>query len=460
MSGASLVRVAVQTALLPLLARLLSPHDYGLVSLAMPVVVFAMIVSDGGLSAPLLRRAEFDPAVWSSAHWLVVAAGGLLAAALLLIAPVMAHVYRQPDLQPVVSVLALTLVAQAACTVPSARMQRLHRFQGLALIEIVATLCGAAALLALALRGAGAWSLVGQQLGYWLVRVGLILAFTPWRPDPVCRPSLIMGDVAFGWSILRVNMIGFVTRSLDVYMLGLFRDSTAVGLYAVAMQVARLPANVILGPLHGVLLSHLVKIKDSPARVGDALAAVTAAVSAIVVPPTAVAAVAAPEIFAFVLSPRWHDAAALYAALVPAAALQSITFLVMPCLVALGRPDRQLHLTAGFTVLWATLALAGATQGGLGIALGIVLAYALFAPFLLWHVRDVIAYRARAYLTGIGHSALAGAVAAAACLALRPLVPGGAFVLVAALCAACGAGLALAFNRRPIGKAAHALHPA
>lgn len=449
MSVAGIVRVAVQTSVLPILGRILGPHDYGLVALAMPVVVLSMIVCDGGLPAPLMRRAEDDERVWSTAHWTICGSGLVLALLVAICAYPLAWLCGQPDLAPIVMALSPTLVLQGLGAVPAARLQKAQEFRSLSIVEIGATLGGVATTFGFALHGAGAWSLVAQQLAYWVLRIGAVTVLSRWRPARFFDFGLIMQDLAFGWSVLKVNLVNFATRSLDIFLLGLFRNSAEVGLYAMALQVARLPANIILGPFHAVFLSHLVRIKDSPERVGAMLIKVSAVIAALVVPPTACAALIASEIFTVMLSEKWRSAGVIYAALVPGAAIQSVVFLVMPCLLALGRPDRQLRLTIGLTLVWIVCAALGAPLGAVGISIGTGLAYLFVGPVTIVSLRDVLPLPMRRYGAMLALTGLATLAAIAALEAFRLLHSGAGLPLIAAgaFCALAGAMLALALNR-------------
>ncbi|TCM17986.1 PST family polysaccharide transporter [Novosphingobium sp. PhB165] len=449
MSLAGIVRVALQTLVLPILARILGPHDYGLVALAMPIVILSMILCDGGLPAPLIRRTEDDERVWSTAHWSICASGVVLALLVVLAAYPLAWICREPQLAPVVTALACTLAMQGLGAVPAARLQKAQDFLSLSLVEIGATLGGMAALLVMALRGAGAWSLVAQQLAYWVLRIAGVTLRSRWRPQWCYDFQLIAQDLVFGWSVLKVNLINFATRSLDVFLLGLFRGSAEVGLYAMALQVARLPANVILGPFHGVFLSHLVRIKDSPERIGAMLARVSAVMASVIFPATACAAMIAPEIFTVMLSQKWRPAGYIYAALVPGAAIQAVVFLMMPCLVALGRPDRQLRLIVGLTLTWTAFAAGGAAFGALGIAAGIGLAYLACGPVMILSVRDVLPLPLRQYGTAWVLAIFSAAMAMAALAVFEHLFArtGIAVVVAGAICAAGGVLAALALNR-------------
>lgn len=449
MSIAGIVRVGLQTLILPILARILGPHEYGLVALAMPIVILSMILCDGGLPAPLMRRVDDDERVWATAHWTICASGVILALLVAVSAVPLAWLCGQPDLAPVVLALASTLVLQGIGAVPAARLQKAQDFTSLSLVEIGATLGGVATTFVFALHGAGAWSLVAQQLAYWLLRIASVTMLSHWRPGRFYDFQLIRHDLAFGWSVLKVNLVNFATRSLDVFLLGMVRDSTEVGLYAMALQVARLPANVILGPFQGVFLSHLVRIKDSPERVAALLVKVSAAMAALVVPSTACAALIAPEIFAVMLSEKWRAAGIVYAALVPGAAIQAVAFLIMPCLVALGRPDRQLRQTMRLTALWIVFAAAGATGGAVGIAIGIGAAYLTGGPLMILSARDVVPLPLRPYLTVLAQTLLAASIAMAALATVRQVYAPSGIPLIAAggLCAAAGVVLALALNR-------------
>ncbi|MGH6827815.1 MAG: oligosaccharide flippase family protein, partial [Rhizomicrobium sp.] len=171
LSVASLLKLALQTAVIPVLARLLGPQAFGLVALAMPLVLLANAIADGGLGNALVRKRDSSRELESTVFWL--AAGTSLALALLLssLAVPISRLMGAPKMVPILIVLTLILPISGCLSVPNARISRDRKFSMFAVVETVASVLASLAAIAGALLGLGPWSLVIQLLLLWTVKL-------------------------------------------------------------------------------------------------------------------------------------------------------------------------------------------------------------------------------------------------------------------------------------------------
>jgi PST family polysaccharide transporter len=362
-SAVSGFRLAAQFLILPVLSRLLSPHDYGLVALSMPFILFAMQVSDGGLCASLIRKRSVDVDAWSSAFWLVFGLGALLAILLAALAPLLGWIYGEPAVVPILIALAGLLVIQSITTVPTAFLQKRHSFGALSLIEAASIVTGMAAAILVAVQGGGAWALVSQQMAYWLTRT-LCTWFASGMPiRATMRIALIRDDIRFGGDVVRVSGINFLSRYADTFIIGIMLGAAAAGIYSMAFQIVRLPATLVLGPLSGVLFSTLVRVRSDGDDMRALFFALTVILASVFFPTMAVVASGHEPLFRLLLSPKWAEAGLAFMLMTPAAAIQTVIFLAMTFLVALGRPDVQLRLTVEFAIVWIVMILVAVGWG-------------------------------------------------------------------------------------------------
>jgi O-antigen/teichoic acid export membrane protein len=142
-SSASVVRILSQFIALPILSRLLTSTDYGLVAIASPFIAFAMIITDAGLGMSLVRSTPVkDDTAWSTSFWVIFCVGSALAAILFVLSPLAAYVFGEPKLKLIVFILSFTIAAQAASVIPGAALQQARRFSTIAVIEISSTVLG------------------------------------------------------------------------------------------------------------------------------------------------------------------------------------------------------------------------------------------------------------------------------------------------------------------------------
>lgn len=452
MSAVSTFRLAIQFLILPILSRVLTPKEYGVVAMVMPFVILAMAISDAGLGAPLIRHRTVDPVKWSSAFWLVCLFGLGLGLLLAVLAPVLAWVYKDPEVLSIALALSVVLVMQAFNTIPAAYLQREQRFGTLAVIDMTAIIGGVVAAIALAYAGAGAWALVGQQFAYWLLRVAgtWIVARPPIKP--ILNIGEIREELRFGVHLANANAVNFASRSLDVFLVGIYYATTAVGFYSMALQFARLPATLIMGPMQSVIFSTLVRLRDDPASVRSLFLALTAVIASIVLPVTAVVAGAHAPIFRALLSARWQQAGGLYMLLMPGTSMQAVVFLVMPYLVALGRPEVQFRLTVEYTVIYAVFIAVAVNIGVDAVAIAIDLAMILYVPRVIQQAFPIIGCKAGEYLAILLPPIVIAAAAAffASLVAQAPEISDKLRVLVAIVIAAIAVLLSLIVLRGPM----------
>src|SRR5690348_2540840 len=119
----NVVRLFVQFFSLPVLARLLTPGDYGLAAMAMPVIIFLMMLADAGLGNSLVRTVAKDGPAWHTCFWLSVGLGSILSMGVVLLAPLVGRLLHEPLLVPVLMALAAVVPLQTCTIVPGAALQ-------------------------------------------------------------------------------------------------------------------------------------------------------------------------------------------------------------------------------------------------------------------------------------------------------------------------------------------------
>ena len=178
----NVVRLLVQLISVPVLARLLSPEDYGLAAMGMPVIFFLMMIADAGLGTSLVRTGNIDNSAWHTCFWLSVGLGTILAIVVALLSPVVGSLLNEPRLVPIITSLAAIVPLQTFTLVPGAALQHHGRFGTIAATEIAAVCTSIGAAVACAFASFGVWALIWQQVVFYAVRLTLTLTFSQYRP--------------------------------------------------------------------------------------------------------------------------------------------------------------------------------------------------------------------------------------------------------------------------------------
>jgi O-antigen/teichoic acid export membrane protein len=359
-----LVRLLAQFVAIPILARLLSPADYGVVAIAMPFALFAMMLADAGIGMSLVRTPATDRVAWSTSFWLCVALGVVFALAMAAAAPIAAAAFEEPSLTPLIASLSFVVIAQAVHLIPIAALQQQGRFATIAFTELASTAAGIGTAVYAALAGAGAWALILQQVAFFAVRVVLVCSLSPFRPLWRFDWPAVRGHVLFGRDVLGVSLVSYFARSADNWIVAKALGSSVVGLYSMAFQFARLPAQLVTGPFQYVVYAELTRMKDDTAAVARVFIAATRVIALVVLPFMGLVAIAGEPVFSALLSAKWRDAGLVFALVAPACAVQTVAAIGDTVVYALGRTDLQLRTAIEYAVLWL-LALLVAVAWGL-----------------------------------------------------------------------------------------------
>ncbi len=387
MSSVTIFRMMAQLLVIPILSRLLSPADYGVVAMAMPFVLFTMMFTDAGMGQSLLRgTAENEPGdsdVWSSCFWLTILLGAIFSMLIMLIAPLAAYFFKEPLLWPLVTALALVIVPQAAATIPEASLRQSHKFGTIAWTESVAIACGMATAITIAYKGGGAWALIAQQIVLYALRFALTFWRAGFRPRMVLKLRDLKEHLIFGRNVLGANFMMTLTQSQDNLIIGKMLGSWFLGFYSMAFLFVRLPLRIITGPLEYVLYAHIAPLGENKALIRRIFLLLTRIQALLIFPAIGMVAAAHHPLFELLLSKKWLPSGSLYMIAAPAAALQAMTAFSGAFMMALGRTDIQLRMNTEFCILFAAALLVFARFGIAWAVVAYSLAVFCYFPRLL-----------------------------------------------------------------------------
>jgi O-antigen/teichoic acid export membrane protein len=380
LSAGRIVQTVAAFLALPIVARLLGPHEYGLVAVAMSFVMCTIYMADAGMGQSLVRTPASERTTWSSAFWMISGFGGLLSLALIGISFAAPLVFGEPRLQGLLLGLAVVPLIVSAIAAPTADLQQRQKFRELAGIEGVSALTGLGVAITLAFQGAGAWALVMQQVAFWVMKAALIVWRTRFRPTLEFSTSNLAEHSRFARDTLGATLLYFFGRQLDPLVLGRILGAAPTGLYSFATRVMNLPHQLVASPVQNALFVRMVELRDDKAALRDLLLILTTAVALLVFPAVATLAAASPAYFAFLLSTEWLQAAPVFAVLAPVAAVQTILVPANALLLATGRTDVRLRQTFEMAVLWVILLPLSAPFGLLAVAGAFTVVNLLYLP--------------------------------------------------------------------------------
>jgi len=260
-------RVAIQLVALVVLARILSPADYGLMAIVAGIVNVANLFCDGGLSGAALQASSLSHHQRSNLLWANLGLGAVLSVALGSCATLVGQIYGDPDLTRLCLLISPVFIINGLAAQYRIALNRDGRFLAISVIDLVGALAGLAIGIACALRGLGAIALIAQQLTGATVTAGALVIAQPWLPAWPRRHVGTRPLIRFGGMWLATMLANSVSSSVTPLALGWYQPASVVGSFNRALQIAQQPTGQLLGPLTRLAVPRAVRVgEDSKAR--------------------------------------------------------------------------------------------------------------------------------------------------------------------------------------------------
>lgn len=378
------VRMAVQLGSVVILARLLSPRDYGLVAMVTAIVGIGEIFRDFGLSSAAIQARNLSHAQRDNLFWLNSCFGLVLSLIAFAIAGPLATLYGEPDLVPVARVLSVTFLINGLATQYRADLSRRLRFARLAAVDIGGPVVGLVVALLLALNGAGYWALVAQQISVALVLLVGAAGSSHWIPGAPRRGEDMGALLRFGWNLLGTQLIGYAGNNVDSLALGLRFGAGPLGLYNRAFQLLMTPLSQLRSPTTTVALPVLARLHNEPQRYGEFVRRGQLALGYSLVAGLGVVVAAADPLTDLLLGPQWHAVTPVIRLLAVAGVFQTLAYVGYWVYLSRGLTGPLLRYTIVSVAIKVACIVTGSTWGIAGAAAGYALAPALTWPLSLW----------------------------------------------------------------------------
>lgn len=402
------------------MARLLTPGDYGLMALAMVVIGFVTCFNDVGIGSAIVQKEEFTEEEVNGCFAISLMVGAALSAVTALLSGVIAHYFGDPRLQPMIAVLASAFFLGSSATVPMAFLRREMHFKAIAGINLLAVLVQTATCLALAATGHGAWSLVTGYVVSIVIQTAGTFYLSPWRPRGRVGLRAATSLVTYGVHVTASRIFFYIYSSVDKAVIGKVLGNRALGIYEMAFSLATLPTAQITTMVTNVAAPVFARMQNDHPRLQGALLSLTRALAYVTYPALIGMLVTSGELIPVILGPGWEEVQIPFAALCLMGLIKSVDPLLSQVLISAGHAKRLSAYTALCGLTMAPSVWVGATVDGLrGVALVWGVVYPLLTVRVLWNVHRVIGLRMRDYYLNLLPVLLAVAVMAGAVLAVR-----------------------------------------
>jgi O-antigen/teichoic acid export membrane protein len=408
---AQVLKFVLTTSATIMLARLLTPQDYGLIGMVVILTNFVGMFQYLGLSMATVRWSDLNHQQVSTLFWVNV---GLSAAIMVLTgasAPLLAWFYKEPRLVGITLGYAVSILLTGLYIQHEAILSRQMRFAALALVEIAALLIGFGSAIVAAWRGAGYWALVVNQLVMTLVTLVGLWTVCRWRPGLPVRGADIRSMLSYGGNLTGFNVMTYFARNLDNALIGKFWGAHQLGVYSRAYQMLLMPMQQINAPFAAVAVPALSRLADSPERYRAAYLRVLEKIAMITMPGVVFMIATSDWLVLFLLGSQWREAGWIFMLLGIAAVIQPVTKTSWWLFSTQGRTRELFH----WGLISGTIAIVSIIAGLRWGAAGVAASYAVTdlcvaTPLLFWYVGRKGPVRA-----GDFYRTIAPAVCAAVC---------------------------------------------
>ena len=365
-------KYAVDVAAVALLARLLTPEDYGLVAMVAAVLGFLNAFKDAGLSMATVQSERLRHEQVSALFWLNAATSLVLMVAFAAASRGVAWFYGDERLVGISVALGASFLFSGLTVQHAALLRRQMRYRELACVEVGAHVVGTTAAVVAALRGFGYWALVLRSLATPCALMLAVWMATPFRPAPPWRSGGAAGLVRFGGYLVGFRLVNYLGRNLDNVLIGRFLGGAALGLYSKAYNLLMLPLRMVNDPITDVAVPALSRLQSDPERLRSFYYKAVSLVVTLSMPVVAWVASVADSFVLTLLGPQWIASAEVFRILTIPAFIGTFNVATGWVFVSAGDVRRQLGSGLVNTALGAVAIVVGLRWGIEGVAWALV----------------------------------------------------------------------------------------
>jgi len=395
---------------LMLLARVLAPHDFGILGFAMVYLAFVEVVADLGTGPALVYWPDRRDDAAQVAFIVNAIAGVFWCVVTFAAAPYIAHFFHEPNGTLVLRVLSFTTIVTFLGTTHDALAQKELKFRERSIPEVALTGVKSAVALVLAWMGFGAWSLVWGHVAGVIAWTILLWVVIPWRPTLRIPRDLFGPMLRYGRSIVAVRMLTTLMLDLDVIVVGRFLGVTALGLYQMAARIPDSSVMVLIWVAAKTLFPAFSRLHAEGADVRHGYLIATRCVSSLTIPASLGLFFLARPIIVVFFGPQWTGAAVILSMLAIYVGFRAVDYDIGNVMKATGRTNTLVWLTAIKAVLLVPAVLIGATYSAAAVAAALAIVFGIGTLITTIVSARILNIRLRSIAAAFSRSGSAGAI--------------------------------------------------
>lgn len=386
--GAQLVTFVVSIVL----ARILTPDDYGKVALVTVFTTIMQVFVDSGLGTALIQKKDADDLDFSSVFYFNFVVCVVLYVVMFAMAPFIARFYSDSSFTPIIRVISLTIVISGVKGIQQSYVSRNMLFKKFFYATIGGTILSAFIGIVLAYRGAGVWAIVAQQLSNTAIDTLILWLTVKWRPKKIFSWNRLKELLSFGWKMLASALLDTVYNNLRSLIIGKMYSSSDLAYYNQGDKLPNVITNNINTSIDSVLLPTMASEQDDRKRVKAMTRRAIKTSTYVMAPLMMGLAFCAESIVRLVLTEKWLPC-------VPFLRLFCITYIFYPihtanlnAIKAMGRSDLFLKLEIAKKIVGMTILISTMWFGVMAMAYSLLLSSVLSQVINSWPNRELLKY--------------------------------------------------------------------
>jgi len=362
-------RLVIQLCVMVLLARIVTPGDFGLYAMVLVFSNIVFIFRDLGLSAAIIQKKDIDHECLSSVFWINVTFGAIMTLAGFLLAPFIAAFYNEKILIGIVGLVSASFFISSFTSVYVAMLAKEMNFRTLAFVEVISVLLAGIVAVSLAAVGFGVWAFAWQAVALSVVSASLYIFLSKWRPGAIFVWRKAKSLLNFGMNLTGFNLINYVSRNADNLLIGRFFGPVHLGFYDFAYEMLLFPLSNISQVIGRVMFPSLSLINDDKKRVREVYMTAVRFIAAVTFPLTIWLFLTAKEFVAVVFGEKWMRSVFIIQIFSMVSLVQSVMTLNGTIYQSQGRTNLQFRLGSIFAVVFVSGFLIGLKWNIEGVAI-------------------------------------------------------------------------------------------
>lgn len=327
------------------LARLLTPDDYGCIGMLAIFITVSNTFVDGGFGSALIQKKDVTQKDYSTIFWWNLFLSVVLYGVLFISAPAVSRFYNIPLLESVLQVQGVVLIINALNIVQTNQLRKSINFKRLATIYIVSHIVAAALAIVLAYMGWGVWALVAQQIVASSITSIMLWVMNRWMPSLCFSVESFKQLFSFGGFVLASNLINTFCNNVQGLLIGKFFNPATLGYYTQARKLEEIASHSLSGITDQVSYPVLSKLQSNKYAMISAIRKLLLSLAFITFPLMLILVLVAEPLILFIYGEKWLPCVPYFQILCVAGMAGSLYSVNMRSIEAIGKSKEMFLVT-------------------------------------------------------------------------------------------------------------------